>query len=51
MVRAVLYTDLGDDEPVTDENGAVAYPDSPARQPSSVQRGSTLFLSFAPGDP
>jgi N-acetylated-alpha-linked acidic dipeptidase len=51
MVGAVLYTDPGDDGPVTEENGVAAYPDGPARHPSSVQRGSTQFLSLAPGDP
>ncbi|KAL2021434.1 hypothetical protein VTK56DRAFT_7187 [Thermocarpiscus australiensis] len=51
MVGAILYTDPGDDGDVTEENGVATYPDGPARQPSSVQRGSTQFLSFAPGDP
>jgi len=51
MVGVILYTDPGDDGDITEENGVAAYPDGPARQPSSVQRGSTQFLSFAPGDP
>ena len=51
MVGAVLYSDPGDDGPVTEENGVAAYPNGPARNPTSVQRGSTQFLSFAPGDP
>lgn len=51
MVGVILYTDPGDDGDMTEEKGVVAYPDGPARQPSSVQRGSTQFLSFAPGDP
>ncbi|KAJ4351892.1 uncharacterized protein N0V89_007236 [Didymosphaeria variabile] len=51
MLGAIIYTDPGDDGEVTEENGYAAYPDGPARQPSSVQRGSTQFLSFAPGDP
>ncbi|KAF2876045.1 hypothetical protein BDV95DRAFT_603430 [Massariosphaeria phaeospora] len=51
MVGVVMYTDPGDDGEVTEYNGYAAYPDGPARQPSSVQRGSTQFLSFAPGDP
>lgn len=51
MVGVVLFTDPGDDEDITDENGIDVYPDGPARQPSSVQRGSTQFLSFGPGDP
>ena len=51
MVGAVLYSDPGDDGPVTEANGVAAYPNGPARNPTSVQRGSTQFLSFAPGDP
>ncbi|KAI9845555.1 MAG: hypothetical protein M1837_004652 [Sclerophora amabilis] len=55
MVGAVMYTDPGDDGEATEEKGASAYPDGPAREPSSVQRGSTQFLSvnsgIAPGDP
>lgn len=51
MVGAVLFTDPGDDGEVTAENGYKAYPDGPARNPSSVQRGSVQFLSIAPGDP
>lgn len=50
-VGVVLYTDPGDDGEVTEEKGVEKYPKGPARQPSSVQRGSTQFLSFAPGDP
>ncbi len=51
MVGAILYSDPGDDGENTVEKGKKAYPEGPARQPSSVQRGSTQFLSFAPGDP
>ncbi|KAF1979021.1 N-acetylated-alpha-linked acidic dipeptidase-like protein [Bimuria novae-zelandiae CBS 107.79] len=51
MVGAIIYTDPGDDGEVTEENGYDTYPNGPARQPSSVQRGSCQFLSFAPGDP
>ncbi|KAL1853682.1 hypothetical protein VTK73DRAFT_8880 [Phialemonium thermophilum] len=51
MVGTILYSDPGDDGDVTEENGVEPYPDGPARQPSSVQRGSTQFLSVAPGDP
>ncbi|GAB1311056.1 Glutamate carboxypeptidase [Madurella fahalii] len=51
MVGTILYSDPGDDGKMTEENGVSVYPDGPARQPSSVQRGSTQFLSFAPGDP
>lgn len=51
MVGCILFTDPGDDGGLTEENGDELYPDGPGRQPSSVQRGSTQFLSFAPGDP
>ncbi|KAK3394368.1 hypothetical protein B0H63DRAFT_460740 [Podospora didyma] len=51
MIGVILYTDPGDDGDVTEANGVPTYPDGPARQPSSVQRGSTQFLSIAPGDP
>jgi N-acetylated-alpha-linked acidic dipeptidase len=51
MIGAVLYSDPGDDGDATDENGVTLYPDGPARQPTSVQRGSAQFLSVAPGDP
>ncbi|KAL2261354.1 hypothetical protein VTK26DRAFT_4351 [Humicola hyalothermophila] len=51
MVGVILYSDPGDDGQSTEERGLKPYPDGPARQPSSVQRGSTQFLSFAPGDP
>lgn len=67
MIGVVMYSDPGDDGDVTEENGNKSYPEGPARQPSSVQRGSCQFLSksyqpskyfisltisgFAPGDP
>ncbi|ORY68618.1 uncharacterized protein BCR38DRAFT_135388 [Pseudomassariella vexata] len=51
MVGTVLFSDPGDDGEVTEENGYELYPDGPARNPSSVQRGSVQFLSVAPGDP
>ncbi|KAH8682513.1 hypothetical protein BX600DRAFT_375449 [Xylariales sp. PMI_506] len=51
MIGTVLFTDPGDDGEVTEANGYEAYPNGPARHPSSVQRGSVQFLSFAPGDP
>jgi N-acetylated-alpha-linked acidic dipeptidase len=51
MIGTVIYSDPGDDGVVTDENGEDLYPKGPARNPSSVQRGSTQFLSVAPGDP
>ncbi|WPH00876.1 Hypothetical protein R9X50_00370700 [Acrodontium crateriforme] len=51
MVGVVIYTDPYDDGPMTEENGYEPYPAGPARQPSSVQRGSVSYLSIAPGDP
>ena len=51
LVGTVIYSDPQEDGLVTEENGYKAYPDGPARNPSSVQRGSTQFLSVAPGDP
>jgi N-acetylated-alpha-linked acidic dipeptidase len=45
MVGAVIYSDPGDDGEVTKENGNTTYPKGPAREPSSVQRGSVEFLS------
>lgn len=36
---------------ITELNGYEVYPDGPARNPHSVQRGSVQFLSFGPGDP
>ena len=46
MVGVVLYTDPQEDGEVTEENGYETYPNGPARNPSSVQRGSTQFLSM-----
>lgn len=51
MIGVVLYSDPGDDGEITEENGYEQYPDGPARNPSSVQRGSVQFLSVRPGDP
>ena len=50
-VGVVLFTDPGDDEDATEENGVDLYPEGPGRNPSSVQRGSAQFLSVSPGDP
>lgn len=44
MIGAILYSDPGDDGDVSPENGNKTYPDGPARNPSSVQRGSAQFL-------
>ena len=46
MVGTVLYTDPQEDGEITDENGYKTYPDGPARNPSSVQRGSVNFMSW-----
>ncbi|KAI9773129.1 MAG: hypothetical protein M1840_008250 [Geoglossum simile] len=54
-VGVVTYSDPGDDGGVTDDSGLGTYPSGPAREPSSVQRGSAQFIIFyegiAPGDP
>jgi N-acetylated-alpha-linked acidic dipeptidase len=51
MIGTILFTDPGDDGNITEANGYAAYPDGPARNPTSVQRGSVQFLSTYPGDP
>ncbi|KAI1368259.1 hypothetical protein F5Y08DRAFT_296108 [Xylaria arbuscula] len=51
MIGCVLYSDPGDDGDITEERGHKTYPDGPARNPSSVQRGSVQYLSMGPGDP
>lgn len=43
-VGVVMYSDPGDDGVVTEKNGLKTYPDGPARNPSSVQRGSVQYL-------
>lgn len=45
MTGVVIYSDPGDDGGITEANGYAPYPQGPARQPSSVQRGSVEFLS------
>ncbi|KAI0353024.1 Zn-dependent exopeptidase [Trametes cingulata] len=47
----LIYSDPRDDGSVTVENGYEPYPAGPARNPTSVQRGSVQFLSLYPGDP
>ncbi|KAI9574759.1 hypothetical protein HD554DRAFT_2232863 [Boletus coccyginus] len=47
----LIYSDPRDDGTVTTENGYLPYPHGPARNPTSVQRGSAQFLSLYPGDP
>ncbi|KAF2683068.1 Zn-dependent exopeptidase [Lentithecium fluviatile CBS 122367] len=51
MVGCIIYTDPLDDGEVTEENGIQAYPNGPARNPSSIQRGSVRFSSLYSGDP
>lgn len=50
MIGVVIFTDPGDDGPQV-AKGQKAYPDGPARQPSSVQRGSVAYINLYPGDP
>lgn len=45
MVGVVMYSDPGDDWDIKVENGHKPYPDGPARNPSSVERGSVQYLS------
>jgi len=45
MVGVVIYSDPGDDGDCTEEKGQKPYPEGPARNPSSVQRGSVQYLS------
>ncbi|KDR83894.1 hypothetical protein GALMADRAFT_236366 [Galerina marginata CBS 339.88] len=47
----LIYSDPQDDGTVTVENGYYPYPYGPARNPTSVQRGSVQYLSVYPGDP
>ncbi|KAF2636551.1 glutamate carboxypeptidase 2 [Massarina eburnea CBS 473.64] len=51
MIGAVIFVDPGDDGNMTEANGVIPYPNGPARNPTSVQRGSVQFLSIYPGDP
>ena len=45
MVGMLMYSDPGNDGDITEKNGYEPYPDGPAREPSSVQRGSVEYLS------
>ena len=51
VTGVLIYSDTADDGTITVENGYEAYPAGPARNPSSVQRGSAQALSQYPGDP
>lgn len=53
-IGVLIYSDPGDDGELTVANGYEQYPKGPARQESSVQRGSVQFLGGIgayPGDP
>ncbi|KAF1839990.1 Zn-dependent exopeptidase [Cucurbitaria berberidis CBS 394.84] len=50
MIGVVIFSDPGDDGP-QEAKGQAAYPKGPARQPSSVQRGSVAYINQYPGDP
>lgn len=50
-VGVLIYSDPRDDGSVTEENGYEPYPAGPARNPTSIQRGSVMYLSIYPGDP
>ncbi|RPA77894.1 putative vacuolar protein sorting-associated protein [Ascobolus immersus RN42] len=50
-IGVVMYSDPGDDANTTEAKGVKPYPHGPARQPSSVQKGSVEFLSTGVGDP
>ncbi|KAG6869264.1 hypothetical protein C0993_000017 [Termitomyces sp. T159_Od127] len=50
-IGVLIYSDPRDDGYVTVENGFAPYPHGPARNPTSVQRGSVQYLSSYPGDP
>ncbi|ODV95695.1 hypothetical protein PACTADRAFT_42315 [Pachysolen tannophilus NRRL Y-2460] len=50
-IGAILYSDPYDDGEITVKNGYESYPNGPARNPSSVQRGSVEYFTDYPGDP
>ncbi|KAG9189505.1 N-acetylated-alpha-linked acidic dipeptidase [Alternaria panax] len=50
MIGAVIFTDPGDDRNMTAKNYPT-YPNGPARNPTSIQKGSVMDLSTYPGDP
>ncbi|KAH0445994.1 hypothetical protein IEQ34_025170 [Dendrobium chrysotoxum] len=47
-VGTLIYSDPIEDGEVTQANGYLPYPEGPARQPSSVQRGSVQAISIYP---
>ncbi|KAF1831839.1 N-acetylated-alpha-linked acidic dipeptidase 2 [Decorospora gaudefroyi] len=50
MIGAILFTDPGDDKTMIPPTYPT-YPHGPARNPTSIQRGSVVDLSAYPGDP
>lgn len=50
-VGVLMYTDAQDDGEITEKNGYKSYPEGPARNPSSIQRGSVGYFTDQPGDP
>lgn len=50
-IGVVIFTDPTDDVGIDFVHGYKPYPAGPARNPTSVQRGSVGFLSYGPGDP
>ncbi|KAE8216790.1 hypothetical protein CF327_g3 [Tilletia walkeri] len=50
-IATIIYSDPAEDGNITEANGYKAYPEGPARNPSSVQRGSVVALSYLAGDP
>ncbi|KAJ7230581.1 hypothetical protein GGX14DRAFT_411473, partial [Mycena pura] len=50
-VGALMYSDPRDDGHIIVENGFEPYPAGPARNPTSVQRGSVAYINLYPGDP
>lgn len=51
VAGVVMYSDPAEDGEHTPENGYEQYPKGPAKQESSVQRGSVMFLVNGAGDP
>ncbi|GAV52637.1 hypothetical protein ZYGR_0AG06280 [Zygosaccharomyces rouxii] len=47
----ITYNDPQDDGKITAKHGFLTYPDGPARNPSSIERGSVAFLTDFSGDP
>lgn len=45
-VGVLIYSDPGDDGEITEVNGYKPYPFGPARNPSSVQRGSVQYIGL-----